>query len=68
MPFFQGGFLFIGWLRSGNENNPNNSIMLSSDGSVNWNNVCWSNAVRPALQLNNLQRAETFIFTAAVRR
>ena len=36
-------------LRSGDEASPNGSILLSSDGSVGWNSVCWSYAVRPVL-------------------
>ncbi len=50
------GARIISWLRSGNNNNTNNSYLLSSDGSINGNNVCWSYAVRPAIQLNNLQK------------
>ena len=40
------------WLRSGYDANPVNAYLLGSDGSINGNNVCWSYAVRPAIQLN----------------
>ena len=50
------GARIITWLRSGNDNNTNNAASLSSDGSLGWHWVSDSRAVRPAIQLNNLQK------------
>ena len=49
--FLGRNFVMLSRLRSGSEMNTNNSFVLTSDGSYNWNNVHNVLAVRPALHL-----------------
>ena len=61
---------FIFWLRSGDGLSTNHACVLTSEGALlgRYVNEFQFRAVRPAIQLTNLQRAETFIFLAAFRR